>query len=40
MGAAVDLVDAHRKERVLPIFVSVDPARDSIEQVNKYVAGE
>ncbi|GFZ42638.1 Protein SCO1, mitochondrial, partial [Saitozyma sp. JCM 24511] len=38
MGAAVDLVDAHRKERVLPIFVSVDPARDSIEQVNKYVA--
>jgi hypothetical protein len=39
MGEAVEMVDKERKERVLPIFVSVDPARDSVEQVRKYIRG-
>lgn len=37
MGTAVDMVGG---EEVLPVFVSVDPARDSVEQVRKYIAGE
>ena len=37
MGAAVDMIGG---EEVLPVFISVDPARDSVEQVRKYVAGE
>jgi cytochrome oxidase Cu insertion factor (SCO1/SenC/PrrC family) len=40
MGEAVEKVDGERKERILPLFVSVDPARDTVEQVKKYVAGE
>lgn len=47
MGAAVELIDKDQqvargdgKGEVLPVFVSVDPARDSVAQVKKYVAGE
>ncbi len=36
MGSAVDLLG---KEEVMPVFVSVDPARDSVEQVRKYITG-
>lgn len=39
MGAAVEQVDKERKERVQPIFISVDPARDTVEQVKKYIDG-
>jgi protein SCO1/2 len=39
MGEAVEMVDKDRPERILPLFVSVDPARDTVEQVRKYVAG-
>lgn len=39
MGAAVEEIDKARPERVLPIFISVDPARDTIEQVRKYIEG-
>lgn len=40
MGEAVEVIDRDRQERVLPLFVSVDPARDSVAQVKKYVAGK
>lgn len=40
MGEAVERVDKERAERILPLFVSVDPARDTVEQVKKYVAGK
>lgn len=40
MGEAVEMVDRERQERVAPIFISVDPARDPVPQVAKYVAGE
>lgn len=40
MGEAVKSVDSVRKERVLPIFISVDPARDGVKEVKKYIMGE
>lgn len=40
MGDAVDLLEAKVGQgKVLPIFVSVDPARDSIAQVKRYMSG-
>jgi len=39
MGQAVEMVDAVRKERVLPMFISVDPARDGVKEVKKYIMG-
>ena len=41
MSDAVDMIEkVHGDGCVLPVFVSVDPARDSVEQVKRYVAGE
>jgi cytochrome oxidase Cu insertion factor (SCO1/SenC/PrrC family) len=40
MGEAVEMIDKERSERVTPIFVSVDPARDPVPQVAKYIKGE
>ncbi|WVN85705.1 uncharacterized protein L203_100855 [Cryptococcus depauperatus CBS 7841] len=38
MGEAVEMVDkATGKEIVTPIFITVDPARDTLSQVKKYV---
>lgn len=37
MGEAIEKVEQTRSEKVLPLFVSVDPARDSVEQVKRYV---
>lgn len=40
MGDAVDLLEAKVGQgKVLPIFVSVDPARDSVAQVKRYMSG-
>jgi protein SCO1/2 len=39
MGEAVQMVDSARKERVLPMFISVDPARDGVKEVKKYIMG-
>jgi protein SCO1/2 len=39
MGEAVQMVDSARKERVLPMFISVDPARDGVKEVKKYIKG-
>jgi len=39
MGEAVKMVDAARSERVLPMFISVDPARDGVKEVKKYIMG-
>ena len=39
MGEAVEMIDKERNERVTPIFVSVDPARDPVPQVAKYIKG-
>ncbi|KAF7790779.1 hypothetical protein EIP86_001736 [Pleurotus ostreatoroseus] len=38
MGEAVEELDKVYGPIVQPIFISVDPARDSVEQVSKYVA--
>lgn len=40
MGQAVEMVDSARKERVLPMFISVDPARDGVKEVKKYIMGQ
>lgn len=41
MGEAVEMVDkATGKADVNPIFITVDPARDTLPQVNKYIRGE
>jgi protein SCO1/2 len=40
MGEAVQMVESARKEKVLPMFISVDPARDGVKEVNKYIKGE
>lgn len=39
MGAVVDLIEKkHGADVVIPVFVSVDPARDSVSQVKKYLS--
>ncbi|KAG8900689.1 Cu-binding protein [Tulasnella sp. 408] len=39
MGAVVDLIEKkHGADVVVPVFVSVDPARDSVPQVKKYLS--
>lgn len=40
MGEAVESLDKERKERVTPIFISVDPARDGVKEVKRYIRGE
>ncbi|KAG8986410.1 Cu-binding protein [Tulasnella sp. 427] len=41
MGAVVNLIEKqHGADVVVPVFVSVDPARDSVSQVKKYLSGE
>jgi protein SCO1/2 len=41
MGEAVDKIQGFGGENsVLPLFISVDPARDSVAQVKKYIQGE
>jgi cytochrome oxidase Cu insertion factor (SCO1/SenC/PrrC family) len=41
MGDAVDILEKDVGEgTVLPVFFSVDPARDSVEQVKRYLTGE
>ena len=41
MGIAVDLLEKkHGQGAVLPVFISVDPARDSVPQVKQYIQGE
>lgn len=41
MGDAVEMIDkATGGENVLPVFFSVDPARDSVAQVKRYIKGE
>ena len=37
MTEALDLLDHGRAEQVTPIFISIDPARDTVEQLNDYV---
>ncbi|OCF34716.1 hypothetical protein I317_03791 [Kwoniella heveanensis CBS 569] len=38
MGDAIDMVDKKiGKEGVMPVFITVDPARDSLPQVKKYI---
>ncbi|WWC87840.1 uncharacterized protein L201_002734 [Kwoniella dendrophila CBS 6074] len=43
MGDAIDMIDKktgnsrQTEEGVLPLFISVDPARDTIPQLNKYI---
>lgn len=39
MGEAVEDIDRERKERVTPIFISVDPARDGVKEVKRYIRG-
>lgn len=39
MGEAVKMVESARKEKVLPVFISVDPARDGVKEVKKYIGG-
>ncbi|KAG8901428.1 Cu-binding protein [Tulasnella sp. 403] len=39
MGVVVDLIEKqYGADKVLPVFVSVDPARDSVTQVKKYLS--
>jgi protein SCO1/2 len=38
MGAVVDAIDKMHGPIVQPIFISCDPARDSVDQVKRYVA--
>ena len=41
MGVAVDMVEKkHGPGAVLPVFISVDPARDSVPQVKQYISGQ
>jgi protein SCO1/2 len=41
MGQAVELCESFKGgDEVMPLFVSVDPARDSVEQVRKYIKGK
>lgn len=37
MAAVVDTIDKEKGPITLPVFVSVDPARDSVKQVANYV---
>ncbi|KAJ3125562.1 Cu-binding protein [Nowakowskiella sp. JEL0407] len=37
MGVIVDKVDKVKKDGVLPIFISCDPKRDSVESIKEYV---
>lgn len=40
MGEVVEAVEKRRKLEVLPVFISCDPARDTVEQVRHYVKGQ
>jgi len=40
MGEAVDKIEKHSGEgTVQPVFISVDPARDPVDQVKRYIKG-
>ena len=39
MGEVVETVEKKRNLKVLPVFISCDPARDTIQQVRNYVKG-
>jgi cytochrome oxidase Cu insertion factor (SCO1/SenC/PrrC family) len=40
MGEAVELIEKHAGEgAVTPVFFSVDPARDDVPQVKRYLQG-
>ncbi len=38
MGTALDMIDPAKAAKVQPIFISVDPARDTPEHLNEYVS--
>lgn len=38
MSAALDMIDAHTLSRVQPVFVTIDPERDTVDVVRKYVS--
>lgn len=39
LAAAIDDVEKRTGKQVQPVFISIDPERDSVEKVNEYVKG-